>query len=136
MSRKFYDDFTKMTIDKMAQSISDMTFGYDETVIPKKHYKDILEKNIMELASNDVNMELCLLQPYITMLSNMNKENRKYLIKALLINELKIKDTALEISALSMLYDYIEDNKLKTIIDKDLIELYKHFKKETERNSC
>ena len=51
MSRKLYDDFTKQPVSKMAQSISDMTYSYNETKVPAKHYKDLLEKDIIELAS-------------------------------------------------------------------------------------
>lgn len=58
----------------------------------------------------------------------MSKESRKYFIKALLICELKIKDTANEINALSKLYDSIEDNSLKTVIDKDIQKLYSDLK--------
>ena len=33
---KYYDEVTKLPIDKLAQSIVDMTYQYKETVIPKK----------------------------------------------------------------------------------------------------
>ena len=64
MSRSYYDDFTKMPIDKMAQGIVDMTYSYQNTVVPKKHYKDLLEKDIMDIASQDINIEYSLLKPY------------------------------------------------------------------------
>lgn len=41
---------------------------------------------------------------------------------------MKIKDTANEINALSKLYDSIEDNSLKTVIDKDIQKLYSDLK--------
>ena len=91
MGRKFYDDFAREPLDKMAQSIVDMTYGYQSTIVPKKHYKAILEKDIIELASQDTNIELALLRPYYDMISSMNKENRKYFVKALLMHELKLK---------------------------------------------
>lgn len=128
MSRKLYDDFTKQPVSKMAQSISDMTYSYNEIKVPAKHYKDLLEKDIIELASQDINIEMCLLKPYVDMMNSMSKESRKYFIKALLICELKIKDTANEINALSKLYDSIEDNSLKTVIDKDIQKLYSDLK--------
>ena len=128
MSRKTYDDFSKLPIAKMAQSIADMTYSYQETKVPAKHYKEILEKDILEIASQDINIEMCLLKPYLDMLDKMNKENRKYLIKALLIQELKIKDSANEIIALARTYDYIEDNKLKTFIGKEIQDVYVEFK--------
>lgn len=132
MGKRYFDEFVRLNVDKMSQSIVDMTYNYKETVVPKKHYKEMLEKDIMELSSNDINIEMCLLQPYINMIESMNKENRKYFIKALLITELKIKDTSLEVHSLSRVWDYIEDNKLKTIIDKDLIELFKCYKEQED----
>lgn len=134
MSRKMYDDFSKLPLAKMAQSIADMTYSYQETKVPAKHYKDILEKDIIELASQDINIELCLLQPYIDMIGKMNKENRKYFIKALLIQELKIKESANEIMALSLTYDFIEDNKIKNIIDKDIVKIFEDIKKSGSQN--
>lgn len=128
MSRKTYDDFSKLPIAKMAQSIADMTYSFNETKVPAKHYKEILEKDILEIASQDMNIELCLLKPYLDMLDKMNKENRKYLIKALLIQELRIKDSANEIIALAKTYDYIDDNKIKTFIDVDIQRVYNEFK--------
>ncbi|MBC6499224.1 hypothetical protein H7R52_11180 [Weissella confusa] len=44
MARQYYDDFSKLTLDKMSQSISDMTYQYKETRVPKKHYKEMLSK--------------------------------------------------------------------------------------------
>ena len=131
MSRKYYDDFTKMPIDKMAQGIVDMTYSYQNTVIPKKHYKDLLEKDIMDIASQDINIEYSLLKPYFEMISQMSKENRKYFVKALLIHELKLKYTTLDgqnIFALSATWDYIEDNNIRHILDRDIIDVFKNFK--------
>lgn len=125
---KYYDEVTKLPIDKLAQSIVDMTYQYKETVIPKKHYKDILSKEIIEIASNDLNMEICLLKPYINMIKSMKEENRKYFIKALLMVELNIKETSQEIMALARVWEIIEDSKLKTVISNDIIEMYNSIK--------
>ena len=130
MGRKYYDDFSKQPIDTMAQSISDMTYSFENTEIPKKHYKAILEKELMEIAANDANFEMTLLKPYYDMISSMAKENRKYLYKALLMNELKIKYSSLsnqQCHALAIIWEYIEDNKIKTIVDSELISVYEDF---------
>lgn len=127
MGRKFYDDFVREPLDKMAQSIVDMTYGYQSTVVPKKHYKEILEKDLIELASHESNIELALLRPYYDMISSMNKENRKYFVKALLMNELKIKYSSLDAKgafALASTWDFIEDNNMKSILDKEIIDVY------------
>lgn len=125
---KYYDEVTKLPIDKLAQSIVDMTYQYKETVIPKKHYKDILSKDIMEIASNDLNMETCLLKLYVNMIKSMKEENRKYFIKALLMVELNIKETSQEISALARVWKIIGDSKLKKVISDDIVEMYNSIK--------
>ena len=117
-----------MPIDKLAQSIVDMTYQYKETVIPKKHYKDILSKDIMEIASNDLDMETCLLKLYVNMIKSMKEENRKYFIKALLMVELNIKETSQEISALARVWEIIGDSKLKKVISDDIVEMYNSIK--------
>lgn len=129
MSRKYYDDFSKMPVDKMAQSISDMTYSYQGTMVPKKHYKDILDKELQELASSDVNIERMLLQPYIDMMSKMLKENPKYFYKALLTVELKAKDSAVEVNAINSAYDAFDDSKLKHIINGEIAEVFENIKK-------
>ena len=105
-----------------------MTYQYKETVIPKKHYKVILSKDIMEIASNDLNMETCLLKLYVNMIKSMKEENRKYFIKALLMVELNIKETSQEISALARVWKIIEDSKLKKVISDDIVEMYNSIK--------
>lgn len=135
MSRKYVDDFVKLPVDKMAQSICDMTYSFSNTIVPKKHYKELLEKEIVELASQDINMEMALLKPYLDMITKMNKESRKYFIKALMMYEFKTKETANEVYALSMAYDYIEDNKLKHLLDSSIVELYEKVKKYGVENS-
>ena len=46
--KKYIDEFCKLPADKMAQKMEDMTFLYNETKVPKKHYKDLLQKEIIE----------------------------------------------------------------------------------------
>ena len=37
-NRKVYDDFSRKSLKEMASSISDMTYSYNNTVVPKEHY--------------------------------------------------------------------------------------------------
>ena len=39
MTKTYFDDFTKLPIAKMAQAMADITYGYQETKVPKEHYK-------------------------------------------------------------------------------------------------
>lgn len=138
MGRKYYDEFTKETIDKMAQSISDMTYCYEKTLVPKKHYKELLEKDIIEMASQEINIEYSLLKPYYDMINAMIKENRKYFIKALLIHELKLKYSSMDslnLSALTSTWNYIEDNKIKTVISDTIVNAFNSFKSSTFKDN-
>lgn len=80
-------------------------------------------------ASNDINIERMLLQPYIDRMSKMLKENSKYFYKALLMVELKAKDTAVEINAINTAYDAFDDSKLKNILNEDIVEVFENVKK-------
>lgn len=137
MGKKLYDEFSKEPLDKMAQSIADMTFGYNSTVVPKKHYKDCLDNEIMELLSNDVNMEVSFLKPYYDIIDNMIKENKKYFIKALLMHQMKLKYSSLtnqNIQAIATVWDFFEDNKLKHFLNEELIITYEEFLKPVKMN--
>lgn len=127
MIRKFYDEFIKQPIDKMAQSIVDMTYAYDETKVPKKHYKTCLEKEMIELLSNEPNIETALLKPYYDLIDTLLKENKKYFYKALIMHEKGVKFNSLDsvnYQALSVAWEYIEDSKLKSIINQDIFDIY------------
>lgn len=49
MPRTYFDDFTKLTLPKMAQAIADITYSYKETKVPAKHYKDALSTDYAEM---------------------------------------------------------------------------------------
>lgn len=41
-----YDEIVKQPCDKLAQTMQDITYCYNETVVPKKHYKNLLTKQL------------------------------------------------------------------------------------------
>lgn len=43
MPQIYYDEFSRLPKDKMAQKMENMTFAYNETRVPKKHYKKLLD---------------------------------------------------------------------------------------------
>ncbi|MGG5371334.1 hypothetical protein [Enterococcus sp. AZ196] len=73
--QKYYDDFTKLLIEKMAQKITDMTFSYQETQVPKKHYKDLLSKTVEEVITGSV--EVNLIDTYYKTIEQLLKQNPK-----------------------------------------------------------
>lgn len=116
MGRKLIDDFIKEPIDKMSQTISDMTYNYEQTIVPKEHYKKLLQKEIMELASNEPSIELNLLKPYYDMISSMLKENPKFFYKALLLADSKTtfsKINAITLEALEQAWQEFNYTKEK-----------------------
>jgi hypothetical protein len=42
MTNTFYDDFKAMTAERMAGSMEDMTYAYEQTRVPKAHYRKML----------------------------------------------------------------------------------------------
>ena len=49
-----YDEVVKQPCDKLAQTMQDMTYCYNETVVPKKHYKKLLTKQLEEVVADSV----------------------------------------------------------------------------------
>lgn len=88
MTKIFYDELKAETCDKMAQSISDMTYSYKETVVPKKHYKGLLSKRVEEIVADSV--AISMTNAYFKTLNEFNKGNRSWFVSALLYIELGI----------------------------------------------
>ena len=58
-----YDEVVKQPCDKLAQTMQDMTYCYNETVVPKKHYKKLLTKQLEEVVADKASaQELSALQ--------------------------------------------------------------------------
>ena len=128
MGRKYYDDFVKEPVDKMANSISNMTYCYERTRVPKEHYKKILQKEIVEIMSEDTNIEMNLLRPYLDMISGMKKENEKFFFKALLISEMKLnmnRLSAADINGLDFAWMSHALNGKKSLLSEDIISNFK-----------
>lgn len=103
-----YDEIVKQPCDKLAQTMQDMTYCYNETVVPKKHYKKLLTKQLEEVVA--VNM----VNAYYKTLAEFNKGNREWFVLAILCIELGIKPdkaSAQELSALQMIASNITGNQ-------------------------
>ena len=103
-----YDEIVKQPCDKLAQTMQDMTYCYNETVVPKKHYKKLLTKQLEEVVA--VNM----VNAYYKTLAEFNKGNREWFVLAILCIELGVKPdkaSAQELSALQMIASNITGNQ-------------------------
>lgn len=129
MGRKYYDDFGRLPVDKMAQEMSDMTYSYEFTVVPKDHYKKILSKELAEMLSNEPSIELNLLKPFHDIITSLIKENPKYFFKALLLVDGKVtysSISATEFEALEMCWEqFLANKKKKNMMREDVTELFK-----------
>lgn len=73
--KNYYDEFSRLPIEKMAQKITDMTFSFQETQVPKKHYKVLLSKTVEEVIAGSV--EVNLIDTYYKTLEQLMKQNPK-----------------------------------------------------------
>lgn len=128
MGKKYVDEFVRMPLDKMAASISDMTYSYENTVVPKEVYKKLLNKELMEVLGSDTNIEMNLLKPYYDMISDMKKSNPMFFFKALLLVETGTTFSSLsstQIHALMACWEKHTINKEKTAVKNEIINLFK-----------
>ena len=123
-----YDEFTKQPVAKMAQSISDMTFMYDETCVPAKHYKTLLAKPLAEMVEDSVAINL--LNTYFKTLKTLYDENPKWFMQALLCLDIKIKPSTIkneEYQALELTYSKFQENSAKHT-DLEYLALFKNIR--------
>lgn len=124
--KKYIDEFCKLPADKMAQKMEDMTFLYNETKVPKKHYKDLLQKEIIELLATEDTMQLVLLNAVLNQLQSLKKESPKLFLKALICMDLNLKVDTLSVESIQILEQVVAHNeKRKTLLDEDIIQSFK-----------
>jgi hypothetical protein len=107
-----YDEIVKQPCDKLAQTMQDMTYCYNETVVPKKHYKKLLTKQLEEVVADSVTVNI--VNAYYKTLAEFNKGNREWFVLAILCIELGIKPdkaSAQELSTLQMIASNITGNQ-------------------------
>ncbi|GAK31563.1 hypothetical protein WOSG25_110410 [Weissella oryzae SG25] len=125
MTRTLYDDFAKEPIAKMSQSISNMTFAYNETKVPAKHYKAMLGKQIEEVMETATSVKL--VEVIYNTLTSLKKESPRLFFQALLLLDLGIKPnslTAEQYQALTVTSDMYEANKLPKVLDRDILSWF------------
>ncbi len=112
--KKYYDEFGKLPLAKMAQSISDMTYSYQETKVPTAHYKKLLDKSFEEVIETSVSINL--VDTYFKTLKTLYDENSKWFMQALLCLDMKIRPSnikANEYQALELTYANFLADKAK-----------------------
>ncbi|AXN36879.1 hypothetical protein DT351_11055 (plasmid) [Latilactobacillus curvatus] len=126
--RTAYDEFNRLPVAKMAQSIADMTFAYKQTRVPSKHYKDLLGKPLAEMVEDSVSINL--LNTYFKTLKTLLDENPKWFMQALLCLDLKITPAnikAEELQALELTFAKFQEQKAKHVAT-EYIELFQNIR--------
>lgn len=124
---KKYDEVVKMPCDKLAQTMSDMTYCYEETKVPKSHYKKILEETIAE--DLDEIMTSKLLDVYLKTIKQIIDDSPKLFLKAMICLDKKINPLFMrpnEVQALEEVVSEYEENskKFKGFLNEELLNLY------------
>ncbi|EGO8899607.1 hypothetical protein D5668_10620 [Enterococcus faecalis] len=129
MPKIYFDDFIKLTKDKMAQQMENMTYQYKETKVPKSHYKKMLETAQEEIIEHSV--EINLIDTYYRTLEQLLKTNPKWIFQALLCIDTGVKPSTIkpaEYQALELTWSkFIEDKKAKTV-DKVWLDYFENIK--------
>lgn len=129
MSKK-YDEVVKLPCDKLAQAMSDITYCFRETKVPKSHYKKVLEERIEEDISSIFSFRM--LGVFVETLKQLNEESPKLFYQALLCIDNKLKPNNLrpqEIQALNETYKYYEEKKLKNFLDEEILSVFEDIEK-------
>ena len=129
-TKKYYDEFARKSLKDMASAISDMTYAYENTMVPKEHYSKVLSAELEDLMATDVNIELSLLEPYLKILTDLKKENPKYFFKALVMLEMGIKINSIQavtIDALNFSWNTYDCKKAKDklLLNQEIIDIFK-----------
>lgn len=125
MSKQYYDDFSKLPLAKMAQDISDMTYLFEETKVPAKHYKEHLGKGFEEMVEASVSVSL--VNTIYNTLSALKKENPKLFFEALLCLDTGVKPSAItpsQYQALEFTWSQFDELKQKNLLDQSSIQTF------------
>lgn len=125
MTKQYYDDFAKLPLAKMAQSITDMTFTFNETKVPVSHYKKQLSKGFEEMVEASVSVSL--VATIFNTLQALQKESPKLFYQALICLDTGVKPssiTASQYQAMEFTWSQFELNKRKNMLDKDFVQMF------------
>ena len=127
---KKYNEFIQEKPSQMAQTISDMTYLYKETVVPKEHYKKILEEVIEEDMTEIFQYQM--LDIVFKNLKHFYDESPKLFFKALMCIFKKVKPNDIrpqEQKALALVTDEFFSNQKKyTWLNDELMDYFDEVK--------
>lgn len=129
MPTKKFDEIVKLPCDKLAQTMSDLTYLYKETKVPKSHYKAIMEETIEEEISDIMTAKM--LDVYLKTLKQIIDDSPVLFIKSLICLDKKINPTNMrpnEQIALTFAANYYLENKKgnASYVRQDIIEEFNY----------
>lgn len=129
--RTYRDEFVLKKSKDMATSISEMTYAYKNTVVPEKHYLDILDAAEEEVVNIERTCDVALnIGPVYEMMNKIFKEHPREYFMAVVMNETKTKAkdlTNVQYDALTEAwneYSGLKPSKKKLLQDS-IIDTYK-----------
>lgn len=133
---KKYNEFIQQKPNQMAQTISDMTYCYQQTVVPKEHYKKILEETIEE---DMVEMfQYQMLEIVLKNIKHFYEESPQLFFKALICLFKKIKPNDIrpqEQIALNEVTEMLFSNPKKySVLNEELLKYYEIILKNEKPN--
>ncbi|WP_321383524.1 hypothetical protein [uncultured Enterococcus sp.] len=131
MPNTYYDEFKNLKLTKMADSISNMTYNYNETVVPKKHYEQQLSVRIEEML--EASVEMNFVNTFVGMLKQLREQNEKMFFQALLCLDMKVNVTNItsqQHHALEETWALFSSGKNKKYMDLDMLAKYQEIVKQ------
>jgi len=116
---KKYDEIVKLPCDKLAQTMSDITYLYEETRVPKQHYKKFLDECVQEELDTIVNNRI--LEVYVKTIKQIIEESPLLFVKALIVCASQFVEGKKKVQYLDdsvyELFDEIINNGTKRILE-------------------
>lgn len=137
--KKQFDEFQKMKLKEMCKTMEDMTYSYinpetqNPTVVPAKHYENILNKTIEQFIEDTLKIEM--MNNVFKQMNMLMSEYKQDLIKSLICMDKGIKPTDLSLVqtiALNETYHYIDEKislqkKKFHLLDQEYLDKFDEF---------
>ena len=130
MTQTHFDNVRSLPIDKFAQELVDMTFLYEDTRVPKNHYKKLLNTPIIEMIENSVQVNL--IGHILGTLQELKKQNPRLFYQALICLDLGIEGNAItqtQFQALNATADAFESDKKPKMLNSGMLDMFEQIEK-------
>lgn len=126
MPTVLFDEVRAMSLDKMSQTMEDITFLFEDTKVPKKHYKKHLSTPLVEMIETSVQVNL--VGHMLSTLLELKKQSPRLFYQAFLCLDMGVKPTSIsqaQFQAMNVTADTFEASKSAHMMNKNMVELFK-----------